>query len=46
MQKLSDQLLVETYLKAKELNLSKDFISLIENEIKRRSLTHLIKATS
>jgi|GEM_PF-774980 len=36
MQHLSDDLLLESYLKAKELKLSKDFISLIENEIKRR----------
>lgn len=36
MQHLSDELLKESYLKAKELKLSEDFISLIEDEIKRR----------
>ncbi|GIN60380.1 sporulation inhibitor sda [Robertmurraya siralis] len=46
MRKLSDELLVESYFKAKELNLSKDFILLIETEIHRRSLTHKIKASS
>lgn len=46
MRKLSDELLVESYFKAKELNLSTDFILLIETEIHRRSLSHRIKATS
>lgn len=46
MRKLSDDLLVESYFKARELNLSSDFILLIETEIHRRSLTHKIKATS
>lgn len=34
---LSDDLLIETYQKAKELNLAADFVSLIEQEINRRS---------
>lgn len=34
---LSDDLLVETYKKAKELELAPDFVSLIEQEINRRS---------
>lgn len=46
MRKLSDELLIESYFKATEMNLSEDFIELIENEIKRRSLTHVLKASS
>lgn len=46
MRKLSDELLIESYHKAKELRLSPDFIRLIETEIQRRALSHKIKATS
>ncbi|MGD6895213.1 sporulation histidine kinase inhibitor Sda [Bacillus infantis] len=46
MRKLSDELLIESYLKARELNLSPDFIRLIETEIHRRSLTHKIRVSS
>ncbi|MCM3596314.1 sporulation histidine kinase inhibitor Sda [Metabacillus idriensis] len=46
MRKLSDELLIESYFKATEMNLSEDFIELIEKEIKRRSLTHVLKASS
>lgn len=46
MKKLSDDLLIESYFKAIELKLSKDFILLIESEIKCRSLTDRIKITS
>lgn len=46
MRKLSDELLIESYNKARELNLSPDFISLIESEIHRRSLFNKIKLTS
>ncbi|WP_042354982.1 sporulation histidine kinase inhibitor Sda [Bacillus rubiinfantis] len=46
MRKLSDELLIESYYKAKELNLSQDFIKLIESEIRRRSLYHKIRMTS
>jgi developmental checkpoint coupling sporulation initiation to replication initiation len=46
MRKLSDDLLIESYFKAKELNLSKDFILLIETEIHRRSLAHRMKVSS
>jgi developmental checkpoint coupling sporulation initiation to replication initiation len=46
MRKLSDELLLESYYKATELQLSSDFIQLIELEIKRRSLSYKIKATS
>ncbi|MCE7794173.1 sporulation histidine kinase inhibitor Sda [Salipaludibacillus sp. CUR1] len=35
---LSDDLLVETYEKAKTLNLASDFLLLIEMEIDRRSI--------
>lgn len=38
MSNLSSELLVESYYKAKELKLSSDFISLLESEIRRRSL--------
>ncbi|MFJ7969790.1 sporulation histidine kinase inhibitor Sda [Psychrobacillus sp. NPDC096389] len=38
MSKMSDELLLESYERAKELKLSTDFIILLENEICRRSL--------
>lgn len=43
MNKLSDDLLIESYYKACKLNLSMEFIRLIESEIHRRSLTHKIR---
>lgn len=43
LRKLSDELLIESYYKARELNLSPDFIYLIETEIQRRSLFHKMK---
>ncbi|WP_088102553.1 sporulation histidine kinase inhibitor Sda [Halalkalibacter urbisdiaboli] len=46
MEKLSDDLLIETYYKAVELNLNHDFIELIRVEINRRSLTDKIKLSS
>ncbi|WP_456279358.1 sporulation histidine kinase inhibitor Sda [Bacillus sp. AK128] len=46
MKKLSDELLIESYYKARELSLSPEFIHLIETEIKRRSLTNKIKISS
>lgn len=46
MNKLSDELLIETYFKAIELNLSEDFVHLIKLEIERRSLTDQIKISS
>ncbi|MFH6683198.1 sporulation histidine kinase inhibitor Sda [Bacillus amyloliquefaciens] len=46
MRKLSDELLIESYFKANEMNLSREFIKLIENEIKRRSLGHIISVSS
>ncbi|MFS0780833.1 sporulation histidine kinase inhibitor Sda [Bacillus sp. 1P06AnD] len=46
MNKLSDELLIESYFKAKKLNLSADFITLIEMEINKRALTAKIRKTS
>lgn len=46
MKSLSDDLLVETYYKAIELQLSSDFIILIKEEIEKRSLLDKIKKTS
>lgn len=46
MEHLSDELLLESYRKANELNLSPDFIYLIKQEIERRSLTQKIKRSS
>ncbi len=46
MRKLSDELLIESYFKAIEMKLNDDFIDLIVIEIKRRSLGHLLKASS
>ncbi|WP_106497078.1 sporulation histidine kinase inhibitor Sda [Lentibacillus sp. Marseille-P4043] len=45
MEHLSNELLLESYRKANELNLSPDFLYLIEQEINRRSLTHKIKCS-
>ena len=38
MEQLSDELLIESYQKAQELELCDEFLSLIEKEIKKRSL--------
>ncbi|HEY2420862.1 MAG TPA: sporulation histidine kinase inhibitor Sda [Neobacillus sp.] len=46
MRKLSDELLIESYYKAKELKLCQDFILLIESEIHRRSLFNSMKIPS
>ncbi|WP_026693922.1 sporulation histidine kinase inhibitor Sda [Peribacillus kribbensis] len=40
MNKMSDDLLIESYFKARELKLSPEFIRLIESEINRRTLSH------
>ncbi|GAA0601942.1 sporulation histidine kinase inhibitor Sda [Virgibacillus siamensis] len=45
MEHLSDELLLESYHKANELNLSPDFVYLIKQEINNRSLAHKIKNT-
>lgn len=39
MEYLSDELLLESYRKANELNLSPDFIALIKREIDKRQLS-------
>ncbi|MGG3841874.1 sporulation histidine kinase inhibitor Sda [Anoxybacillus kestanbolensis] len=46
MQGLPDDLLLESYYKAKELQLNKEFIQLIEDEIFRRCLHHKLKQSS
>ena len=45
MEHLSDDLLLESYYKANELNLSPDFLWLIEQEIYRRHLTLEVKSS-
>ncbi|MCA1061147.1 sporulation histidine kinase inhibitor Sda [Rossellomorea aquimaris] len=40
MQCLSDQALIDAYKKAKQLKLSNEFITLIEQEMKKRKLVH------
>jgi len=39
MDHISDELLIEAYHKAKRLNLSPDFLSIIEEELHRRNLS-------
>ncbi|HLQ70926.1 MAG TPA: sporulation histidine kinase inhibitor Sda [Bacillota bacterium] len=39
MEHISDELLMEAYHKAKRLNLSPDFLSIIEEELQRRDLS-------
>jgi len=46
MEHLSDELLIESYYKANDLKLSTEFIKMIEEELQRRSLSHLIKYSS
>lgn len=46
MGSLTDDLLIECYQKAVELNLNEDFIRLIEQEIYNRSLAHDIMSSS
>lgn len=43
---MSDDLLLESYYKARDLNLSLDFILLLENEIRRRFRVNPLKLTS
>lgn len=40
---LSDELLIKTYYEAIELSLSKNFINLLEDEMKRRNLSQQVK---
>ncbi len=46
MKDFSNDLIIQTYYKAIELNLSADFINLIKEEIERRSLLNQIRKTS
>lgn len=39
MNKMSDDLLIESYLTAKKLQLNPEFLELLESEIARRSLS-------
>ena len=43
MKKITDQLLIESYFKAIELNLDKDFILVLEEELKRRGLSLIVQ---
>ena len=45
MKKLSDDLLLESYYKARELKLNPKFIHLIEMEIQQRALFDKIKVS-
>lgn len=40
---LSDDLLIKTYYEAIELSLSKNFIKLLEDEMKQRNLSNQLK---
>ncbi|MBM7649961.1 developmental checkpoint coupling sporulation initiation to replication initiation [Bacillus ectoiniformans] len=46
MNYISDELLLESYSKAKKLNLNPEFILLIENELRKRALTNQVKISS
>lgn len=43
MKKLSDSLLIQSYHKAIELNLSDEFIEQMNKEIQKRSIQHLLE---
>ena len=43
---MTDELLIECYFLAIELHLHPDFISLLETEIHRRSLSHEVQLSS
>ncbi|MDM5213237.1 sporulation histidine kinase inhibitor Sda [Peribacillus sp. NJ4] len=43
MKKLNDQLLIDSYLKAIELDLNKNFILVLEEELKRRGLPLIVQ---
>lgn len=45
VKKLSDDLLIESYYKARELKLSPEFIRLIEIEMQQRALLDKIKVS-
>ncbi|MHA6258844.1 sporulation histidine kinase inhibitor Sda [Sporosarcina sp. CAU 1771] len=46
MKNMSDELLIESYLQAKDMKLNPHFIYLLETEIRRRSLMHVLKISS
>ncbi|WP_343782244.1 sporulation histidine kinase inhibitor Sda [Alkalibacillus silvisoli] len=46
METLSDQLLIDSYYKAKKLDLNHDFIHLIKKELKKRNLIDQLKESS
>ena len=46
MDKMTDELLIECYFLAIELHLQPEFITLLETEIRRRSLSNEIKLSS
>ncbi|GAB2554701.1 sporulation histidine kinase inhibitor Sda [Gracilibacillus alcaliphilus] len=46
MERLSDELLIESYHRANELSLSHEFIHLMEEEMKRRSLIDPVDAAN
>ncbi|PGO54310.1 sporulation histidine kinase inhibitor Sda [Priestia megaterium] len=43
MKKITDQLLIESYFKSIELDLDKDFILVLEEELKRRGLSLIVR---
>lgn len=43
MKKITEQLLIESYFKAIELDLDKDFILVLEEELKRRGLSLIVQ---
>jgi developmental checkpoint coupling sporulation initiation to replication initiation len=43
MKKITDQLLIKSYFKAIELDLDKDFILVLEEELKRRGLSLIVR---
>ena len=43
MKKITEQLLIESYFKAIELDLDKDFILVLEEELKRRGLSLIVR---
>ncbi|MEH7590871.1 sporulation histidine kinase inhibitor Sda [Priestia megaterium] len=43
MKKITDQLLIESYFKAIELDLDKDFILVLEEELKKRGLSLIVQ---
>jgi len=44
LQKLSDELLINTYLKAKKIEIDPSFISLLTKEINKRFRSDVIKS--